>query len=494
MTERSAEQVGSGRVPPIEHFALIIGAMKSGTTSLYDYLVTHPQIAACKIKEPNFFGSQNWPLPRERYYQLWENYDPRVHRYALEASSFYTKRPRSREVGPRIAAFGGDFRYIYIVRHPVDRVESHIAHNIAKRRGTLENYQHLLRPAISTSRYGLQLDSFRASVGNPEVLVLDFDDLRREPLHLLARCVRFLGIDERFAFGPRAPSNVRRSINGSEEFRLSPDERLAIGRELYDDIQRFGSTYGIDVSAWNLPPPPAGTPSPPVVAEEADERLPGPAGGLGGRRGKRKAAAGARAGKVVGEHAAASLARPRPARRRIDRMSSQYVRALVERLAPGAKSLIDVGSGLEGFAEELDWIPHRVALDRRAAYSSPTVTGVVADFLTYQPDRHFDVGLCLQVLERLPDPSHMAQKLLATADHVVVAVPYLWPAGLQARHKQDPVDEAKLVNWFGRRPDYQIVVEEPLVTGPANRSLIAYYGNNGVPFDAVRSIGDNQPI
>ena len=34
---------------------LVIGAGKSGTTSVYQYLKQHPQVFMSEIKEPNFF-------------------------------------------------------------------------------------------------------------------------------------------------------------------------------------------------------------------------------------------------------------------------------------------------------------------------------------------------------------------------------------------------------------------------------------------------------
>ena len=36
-------------------YAIIIGAMRSGTTSLYEMLAEHPQICPCRTKEPHFF-------------------------------------------------------------------------------------------------------------------------------------------------------------------------------------------------------------------------------------------------------------------------------------------------------------------------------------------------------------------------------------------------------------------------------------------------------
>ena len=73
---------GAGAEPRIETFGLILGGMKCGSTSLYDYLVTHPQVAQCRVKEPNFFSV---PKGRgsEHYAALWRGFDPARHRVAL---------------------------------------------------------------------------------------------------------------------------------------------------------------------------------------------------------------------------------------------------------------------------------------------------------------------------------------------------------------------------------------------------------------------------
>ncbi|MEL6640314.1 MAG: sulfotransferase, partial [Pseudomonadota bacterium] len=44
------------------HF-IVIGSMKSGTTSLYQRLLAHPEIAMSRMKETDYFvESANWPL------------------------------------------------------------------------------------------------------------------------------------------------------------------------------------------------------------------------------------------------------------------------------------------------------------------------------------------------------------------------------------------------------------------------------------------------
>ena len=55
-------------VPRPWNFAIIIGAMKSGTTSLFDLLSQHPEVAGSRSKEPDFFGShQNPSASLDRY-------------------------------------------------------------------------------------------------------------------------------------------------------------------------------------------------------------------------------------------------------------------------------------------------------------------------------------------------------------------------------------------------------------------------------------------
>ena len=36
----------------------IVGAAKAGTTSLYNYLINHPEVYLSPIKEPNYFNTE----------------------------------------------------------------------------------------------------------------------------------------------------------------------------------------------------------------------------------------------------------------------------------------------------------------------------------------------------------------------------------------------------------------------------------------------------
>jgi hypothetical protein len=225
--------------------------MKSGTTTLYKYMIQHPQIAKSRRKEPNFFGlNSKWKKGRSSYLKLWPDFDPAVHRYALEASTHYTKSKTAR-VARRMRRFGGEFRCIYILRNPVDRIESQLAHNIAKGRtpfDVAEPPQH----TVEVSRYVRQLDAFRKGFRHPKILILDFEELKRAPMAVLARCVEFLEIDPDFTFQTIAPANTRKNENRANEFRLTSEQRDRLSETLRPDILDLRDRYGFDVSSWGL--------------------------------------------------------------------------------------------------------------------------------------------------------------------------------------------------------------------------------------------------
>lgn len=246
------------RPEDIEGFLLIIGAMKSGTTTLFQYLRQHPQIAPSRRKEPKFFvRDRKGPRAKraERYARLWPGFEPGRHRYAMEASTHYTKAPLIPNVAQRIARHPGRFRFLYIMRNPIDRIESHLAHNLSRRQRLpkFDLANRRLRQAVAVSRYAYQLDLFRDGLGrDPEVLLLDFDELRENPLAATARCVAHLGLDPDFAFTPIEPANVRRPSESGETFRLDAAQRALLADSLRDDVAALRDRYGFDVSRWGV--------------------------------------------------------------------------------------------------------------------------------------------------------------------------------------------------------------------------------------------------
>ncbi len=167
---------------------------------------------------------------------------------------------------------------------------------------------------------------------------------------------------------------------------------------------------------------------------------------------------------------------------RKDLVYYQIVRMLVADLSTGARTMLDVGSGNCPYLDWFPGVPERTSLDLRRPYDGAGVTPVKANFLEWQPGRKFDLVSCLQVLEHIPDARGFAQKLLEVSKVLVVSVPYKWPLGHTKSHVHDPVDEAKLLAWFGREPNYSYLCRE--VKANVSR-LIHVYEEFPEPWDAL---------
>jgi len=118
---------------------------------------------------------------------------------------------------------------------------------------------------------------------------------------------------------------------------------------------------------------------------------------------------------------------------------------------PADAAVIDVGAGETSVVGELS-VRRRVTLDERWLPPQPGIEHETADFQAWQPDARYDLLLCLQVLEHLPDLGPFARKLFELGERVIIAVPYRWRKGACPGHVQDPVDEEKLRSWTGRDP------------------------------------------
>lgn len=160
--------------------------------------------------------------------------------------------------------------------------------------------------------------------------------------------------------------------------------------------------------------------------------------------------------------------------RRRDFAYLREVAALTGEIAPNPRRVIDVGSNDCPYLDWFETAERKVSIDLRNPYRALGVESVKADFLTYDAEERFDLCLCLQVLEHVPDAAAFARKLLGVARHLVISVPYLWPHGLCRSHIHDPVDEQKMRAWFGREPDRAIIATEE-GSGAKTRRLICYY-------------------
>jgi hypothetical protein len=183
---------GGGRLPEF----VMIGAMKSGTTSLHRTLNRHPQIYMCPSKEPMFFS-------REAVYQRGIDWYRRQFAGAQsqqicgEASTCYSRWPHFGNVPARLHEHMPDAKLIYMMRHPVERAYSHYGHDM--RHHITMSFEQALeedKSIIDASLYMRQIEHYLEYFPRRQILFLILDDFRDHPDHVIEQIETFLCVDQ----------------------------------------------------------------------------------------------------------------------------------------------------------------------------------------------------------------------------------------------------------------------------------------------------------
>lgn len=200
----------------------IIGAAKSGTSSLYKYLKQHPEIYMSPIKEPHFFSFDSEskltkgpgdPIPKaitdfETYQALYEGV--RDEKAVGEASTSYLYRP---EAAQRIHDLLPEAKLIAILRNPAERAFSAYMHVLRDGRETADSFAEALKleearkkkhwePIWHFTSVGLyyeQLTRYYNLYERSQIKVFLYEELLHHQQALLKETFYFLGVNPNFA-------------------------------------------------------------------------------------------------------------------------------------------------------------------------------------------------------------------------------------------------------------------------------------------------------
>ena len=201
---------------------LVIGAAKSGTTSLYQYLKQHPQIYMSPRKELKFFAlegeSPNFRGPGDEPHncnaitdiETYQSYfQGVVNETAIgEASPRYIYIPKAAE---RIKYHIPNAKMIAILRNPVDRAYSSFMHQVRKGRESLSFAQALLEedkriennwaPLWHYKQMGFyytQLKRYFDLFESRQIKIYLYEDLETNSTSVVKEIFRFLEVDDTF--------------------------------------------------------------------------------------------------------------------------------------------------------------------------------------------------------------------------------------------------------------------------------------------------------
>ena len=198
---------------------LLIGAMKAGTTSLFDDLNANRRVFFPSVKEPGNLMS-DYTLTEEgqgEYAALFaECGEDDV---AGEASTYYTMLPEHQGVPRRARKVLSDgAKLIYIVREPVARTLSHHRHSVYWWNADPEIGDAIRNDAriVNYGRYATQIRPWVDEFGVERLLVIRFEDYIVDRKATVGTVLSFLGVSS-----DQVETAVGDGSNRSDEIRVA---------------------------------------------------------------------------------------------------------------------------------------------------------------------------------------------------------------------------------------------------------------------------------
>ena len=236
----------------------ILGFQKCATTSLYAYLVTHPQVQKSFLKEPKYFDLFNYKS-KAWYSAHFEVKRP--HCISIDATPDYVLFP---EIISLIQAHCKSPKFILILRNPINRAYSQF--EFSSRRGyetknfnksIIAEHQNkydtpsILDPFdqkmlhyrennyIYRSLYGKQLMPWLNAFGQERFKLIHFESFVQSPQRDLKEICKFLGLNEH-KFDVRKPENVAPDY----KINISQETNLLLSQLFTPDLEALHKHFG----------------------------------------------------------------------------------------------------------------------------------------------------------------------------------------------------------------------------------------------------------
>jgi hypothetical protein len=259
-------------VSPADYPSLVvIGAMRSGTTSFHALLGRHPQIFMSPIKGPGLFLDPGEPIDYPSKYRSTHEKRRRLsdaellaamregwqgERHFGESTDLYSRHPVAGSGVPRnMLRCNPEIRLLYLLRHPVARLLSQFHFERAKpyrpAPRSLGAYLDSAADPICASRYASQLHRYLASGFRRErIHLVVFEELLAAPQRELARVTDFLRID----LWPRGEAMTLPHLNAGPpcEIEAKPAELERLRKELDPEVRALEEVLGRRIASWDL--------------------------------------------------------------------------------------------------------------------------------------------------------------------------------------------------------------------------------------------------
>lgn len=278
----------------LKDFCVIIGTKKGGTSSLYEYLKQHPKIVGGFIKEPNFFGNiKKWEKGLQWYQKQFIDYDPDTHKFGLDATTDYTQEGFI-GIPKRMKDTDFNFKFIYILRDPFDKIESQTHQFLIDRDTIRPIYECLDVRILESAKYYKQLSKYLEYFSKDQFMIVDFSRMKYDIEGVMGEITNFLGIPEfnydtsyihnlkssakgqsyrgyrllrsilrKLSITPMIPQKlkdrVRKNLGNyggknivEENYSLSEEQKEYVAKQLKEDIKSLEREFGFSNKNWKI--------------------------------------------------------------------------------------------------------------------------------------------------------------------------------------------------------------------------------------------------
>lgn len=199
---------------------IVVGTQKSGTTTVYNLLRSHPDLFLPRAKEVAFFsseGKEKYHLGIDWYLQEYF-YFAKPNQLIGEASPQYMSCLYAAQ---RIAEHNPKMRIVVLLRNPIDRaysayrmlikmgLETHSFHEVVQSTKTCKKNispnEYLQSEGGGNSSYYYRMGCYSSLLkpylkcfGKEQVHIEFMENLHREPAVVMSRIYKFIGVDSTF--------------------------------------------------------------------------------------------------------------------------------------------------------------------------------------------------------------------------------------------------------------------------------------------------------
>ena len=193
----------------------IVGAPKSGTTSLYHYLSEHPQVEMSSQKEPDYFSdkaiheqgmyyAKNRVDTLDKYESLFVQKESVVYGEASVSYLFYEN------VAEDIKKYNPNAKIIIMLRDPIERAFSHYLmdyrlglisdsfENVLAKISNHKNAHLFYQQYIEVSKYAKQIQRYLDFFKKENILFIDYEDFKKNVSKTVDQVYNFLNISTEF--------------------------------------------------------------------------------------------------------------------------------------------------------------------------------------------------------------------------------------------------------------------------------------------------------